>query len=419
MHGHLRVPGVERPVRAAAQVVTAAEVRELPARGSGHEHLAGIGVRESPPRPLEPVRVIQESGVAVQLPAVGGGREAELLARAARDRGPVLPEQGHLDGRDSVEPPSQGALVVAPAQPVHLPGPVGSRDEDPVDPGEGGLQARHALHGRLPVIAADDEGVPLEEGVQPAGGLYQRAERGVAASQCRVRRVRPFDVGGVVVVREVEEQEVEAVARHQPAADGRRVVVDRAGGAVQPSARRPRRVGLEEVVEEELPRGSHRAAEQRHARRVRRAAPVARDVDRGGHEPRVVERLVHGHGTPAEVLGVQVHDRVADRLPRPCRAHGAERRAVLDDAALAAVIPDEVRNLMHVRAGACGDRRQAHRRQRREDRDGAAVGAELGEPRQPGRRGRPEGGLEHRRGQAVDDGEDELARHFASVRRPA
>ena len=52
---------------------------------------------------------------------------------------------------------------------------------------------------------------------------------------------------------------------------------------------------------------------------------------------------------------------------RPGGAQRGERRAVLDDAPLAAVVPDEVRDLVHVRVRAGGERREAHGRQRRED----------------------------------------------------
>ena len=82
-------------------------------------------------------------------------------------------------------------------------------------------------------------------------------------------------------------------------------------------------------------------------------APVAGDVDRGGGQPGVLERLVHGDGAPAEVARVQAVDRVDQRLPRPRRANRAERRAVLDEPLLAPVVPDEVRDLVDVgvRAG--------------------------------------------------------------------
>ena len=53
----------------------------------------------------------------------------------------------------------------------------------------------------------------------------------------------------------------------------------------------------------------------------------------------------------------------------PAATHRAERRAVLDDPALVAVVPDEVRDPVHVRVRPGRDRGEADRRQRREHRD--------------------------------------------------
>ena len=78
-------------------------------------------------------------------------------------------------------------------------------------------------------------------------------------------------------------------------------------------------------------------------------------------EPGVLERLVDRDGVPAEVLLVHVEDRVADRPAGAGRADRCERRAVLHDAALTAVVPDEVRDPVHVGVGAGGDRREADR----------------------------------------------------------
>ena len=82
------------------------------------------------------------------------------------------------------------------------------------------------------------------------------------------------------------------------------------------------------------------------------------------------------------MLLVQVVDRVGERLRNAGRAHCRERRAVLDDAPLAAMPPDEMRDVMHVRARPGRDRREAHRRERREDRRRAPVRAVLGEERE-------------------------------------
>ena len=53
----------------------------------------------------------------------------------------------------------------------------------------------------------------------------------------------------------------------------------------------------------------------------------------------------------------------------PAARIGAERGAVLDEPLLAAVVPDEVRDLVHVGVRAGRDRREADGRQRREGRD--------------------------------------------------
>src|SRR5581483_10869809 len=84
-----------------------------------------------------------------------------------------------------------------------------------------------------------------------------------------------------------------------------------------------------------------------------------------------------------------------------------ERGAVLDDALLTAVPPDEMRNVMDVRPGAGRDRRQAHGRQRWEDRRSAAVIAVCGKKRECGRAALG-GALERLRRHAVDDDQDEL-----------
>ncbi len=70
---------------------------------------------------------------------------------------------------------------------------------------------------------------------------------------------------------------------------------------------------------------------------------------------------------------VEVDDRVTEPLSQPCGPHGSERRAVLDQPALGAVPPDEMRNPVDVGVPAGGDRGEAHRGERREGRRRAAV----------------------------------------------
>ena len=66
-----------------------------------------------------------------------------------------------------------------------------------------------------------------------------------------MRRVGAGRMRGVVVVGEVVDEQVEAVARDEPAADRGRVGVDRAERAVSHRHRRAGAVALVERVEEE------------------------------------------------------------------------------------------------------------------------------------------------------------------------
>ena len=211
------------------------------------------------------------------------------------------------------------------------------------------------------MVGADDDRIAIQELVGPAGRLHEGTDRRVAARERLLRLLRPERVGGEVVVGQVVDEEVEAVARDEPPTDESRVRVERAGRAAEDGDRRARHVGLEEVVEEEPLRPVGRPHEPGDQRQMARPAPVAGDVDRGGREPCVLEPFVHSHGLLAEVLLVHVEDRVEDR---PARAGGPdrrERRAVLDQPPLAAVVPDEMRDVVHVGVRPGGDRREADR----------------------------------------------------------
>jgi len=83
------------------------------------------------------------------------------------------------------------------------------------------------------------------------------------------------------------------------------------------------------------------------------------------HRPTVpfLEPFVDRDRVAPEVPRVHVHDRVADRLPGPGGAHGAEGGAVLDQPPLAAVVPDEVRDLVHVGVRPRRERGEADRGQ--------------------------------------------------------
>src|SRR5205807_272216 len=77
-------------------------------------------------------------------------------------------------------------------------------------------------------------------------------------------------------------------------------------------------------------------------------------------------------------------DRVEDRAPRAGRPQRREGRPVLDDPPLAAVVPDEVRDVVDVGMRPRHDRREADRRQRGERRGRVAVLAVLGEEAERG-----------------------------------
>ena len=83
------------------------------------------------------------------------------------------------------------------------------------------------MHLRLAVVRAHDHVVAVEERVRAARGVEQRADRAVGVDELLGGAVRAERVRRVVVVREVVEEEVEAVPRDEPAPDRGRVVVDR------------------------------------------------------------------------------------------------------------------------------------------------------------------------------------------------
>src|SRR3954471_336702 len=81
--------------------------------------------------------------------------------------------------------------------------------------------------------------------------------------------------------------------------------------------------------------------------------------------------------------------------------------------------PDEVRDPVILRAGTGRDRRQTDRGQRRKDGGGVCVVASRCERGERRCSAALDGALERGGGHAVDDDEDELLAHFASVRSPA
>ena len=94
---------------AAADMVRAAEVGELPARNRRDEHLTGVRVVQRSPRRSRALG-IEHGGVAAQPqpPSDGAGK---LLALAAGDGLPVFAEQRDLDSVLAVESLSERPRV--------------------------------------------------------------------------------------------------------------------------------------------------------------------------------------------------------------------------------------------------------------------------------------------------------------------
>ena len=129
---------------------------------------------------------------------------------------------------------------------------------------------------------------------------------------------------GVVVIGEVEEQEVEAVAGHEPAPDRGGVRVDRPAGAIPERKRGAGSLALEQVVEEE-PLGAANRAEEGDRRPVHRPTAIGREVDGRRLEAGIGKSLEHGDRALAEVIGVHPDERVAKCPPQARRSRGAER----------------------------------------------------------------------------------------------
>ena len=184
----------------------------------------------------------------------------------------------------------------------------------------------------------------------------------------------------------------------------------------------------EDVGVEELLGAHHRPAEDRRGqpreggvlRRLVLVAPAVHQIGRprGAHAG-VVERLEHGEHVGRQVRGVHVVDRVRQLLHEPEAPRGAERRAVLDVAALVARVPVHRRDVVAVLAHAGGDGRGADRRHAGEG-GGAVVdvGPALHDRRHRRRAAGGHRALEHGRLEAVDHGEHQLGAH-RRMRSPA
>ena len=133
--------------------------------------------------------------------------------------------------------------------------------------------------------------------------------------------------------------------------------VERAAGVA-----RVEEVRVEELARARRRRGGtappRRAAVHAVARRLVAGAAAVDQVGRaGGPQPGVVEVLEHRLVRPAQVGHVHVVDRVVERADDPEGARRGQRRAVLDVALLAAVVPVHRRDVVLGRAaGPGGDR---------------------------------------------------------------
>ena len=257
-------PRRERAVAAAADVVASGEVDELPARCRRDEHLARVRVAERTLDAGAPVRVAVEQ------------------RRGPRRRGCGRPPR-RPRGRAATS--TDGSPSSASREPARVVAVEHRRAVRGGDERAGHVEPRGLLDRRLAVVGAEDDRVAREERVGAAGGLEQRGDRGVGPAERLVRGVGAEGVRGVVVVREVVDEQVEAVARDEPAADRRRVGVDRAERAVEKGDRRAGLVGLVEAVVEEPLRPVH-GREAGDRREVPVPAAVGRDVDRRRRQAR-------------------------------------------------------------------------------------------------------------------------------------
>ena len=189
---------------------------------------------------------------------------------------------------------------------------------------------------------------------------------------------------------------------------------------------------VEQVRVEELARPVDRMAELRGLgdapvdARPRRLVAGASAVDQPGGagraQPGVVEVLEDGLAAPAQVRHVHVVDRVEERAHDPEGARGLERRAVLDVALLAAVVPVHRGDVVLAGPAPGGDRRGGHRRDRRERGHAVAhVGPALAQRRERRRAALLDREVEHVGLERVDDRQDELLGlgHYRRTRRPA
>ena len=199
----------------------------------------------------------------------------------------------------------------------------------------------------LRVVGGQDHGVRVEEGVEPASGLDHPREALVRLGDRLDLGLGPEAVGVEVVVGKAEQQEVIGVLAHQLLADAGGVLVARARAPEGRDAARGAarvEVAVEELVGRpdrvaEVGRGGGAAGKALEAELVPASPAVDQERRRRAADPGVAELLEHRLGLPAEVIEVHVVDEVVHRAEQAEGPGRLERGAVLDVAALEAVVP--------------------------------------------------------------------------------
>ena len=209
--------------------MTAGEVGELESRRRRDDYLPGIWIVERGPGSLEAAWIPEQALVPAGGPRVGVGREAQLLAIAPHDRFRSFEEEHRLCRVFPVESFRERPRVgCAAPEPVDHPGSVRRGHEHVVEVGERRLQPNVAVDVRLTMVGAEHDRVALEELIGTARRVEERADRRVAPRQSFEGLVGTVRVRSEVVVRQVVDEEVEAVTGDEPPPDRGRVAVDRA-----------------------------------------------------------------------------------------------------------------------------------------------------------------------------------------------
>jgi hypothetical protein len=307
---HLERP-VDRPAPAALVVQVAARCEAQLARGGRDRALA----RGRPP----------------QREVHAFGRKGDL--DDARDQRFAAFAQQHVDHRAALGG-AQRHLGVSVAR---------ARRREHGEVRERALQVDRLLDRRVRVVGHHDHRVLVEEAVGAAAGMEDTLELAVGGGDRVDLRVRAVAVRVGVVVGQRQQQEVEQVVLDEVGAHAAGVLVADPREAQLRAARRL--AAGEDVGVEQLLGAHHRAAHDGRGQASERGglaqavlvAPAVHQVGRPrGTHAGVVERLEDRRHVGRQVLGVHVVDGVGELLDDPEAPRRAERRPVLDVAALVA-----------------------------------------------------------------------------------